>query len=80
VFFDRLFGLLLRLFTFIPILLNISIVYTVVFNTLFTICPFKTKMWSNFYFWTEIVFLIGQVNFFLEWPKEECVSLLAAFC
>jgi hypothetical protein len=40
----------------------------------FTLCPFVTKRGSNFYFWTGIVFLTGQVIFVPEWPKGELVS------
>jgi hypothetical protein len=29
----------------------------------------------EFLFWTGIVFLTGQVNFVLKWPKGEFVSL-----
>jgi hypothetical protein len=29
-----------------------------------------------FNFWTEIVFLTGQVNFVLEWPNGEFVSFI----
>jgi hypothetical protein len=40
-----------------------------------------TKRGSNFYFWTGIVFLTGQVIFVPEWPNGEFVSLkLAAIC
>jgi hypothetical protein len=41
----------------------------------FTLCPFETKRESNFYFWTGIVFLTGQVIFVPEWTKGEFVSL-----
>jgi hypothetical protein len=47
----------------------------------FTLCPFVTKRGSNFYFWTGIVFLTGQVIFVPKWPKWEFVSLkFATFC
>jgi hypothetical protein len=42
--------------------------------TCFTLCPFVTKMGSNFFIWTGIVFLTGQVTFVPEWPNGEFVS------
>jgi hypothetical protein len=45
------------------------------YYSVFTLCPFVTKRRSNFYFWTGIVFLTGQVIFVPEWPKGEFVSL-----
>jgi hypothetical protein len=48
----------------------------VLFNTLFTLCPFETKRESIFNFRTEIVFLTGQVNFVPEWPNGELVSFI----
>jgi predicted membrane channel-forming protein YqfA (hemolysin III family) len=33
------------------------------------------KRGSNFYIWTGIVFLIGQLIFVPKWPKGELVSL-----
>jgi hypothetical protein len=45
--------------------------FVVIFLLLcFTLCPFVTKRGSNFYFWTGIVFLTGQVIFVLvcNWP------------
>jgi uncharacterized membrane protein YgdD (TMEM256/DUF423 family) len=41
----------------------------------FTHCPFVTQRGSNFYFWTGIVFLTGQVIFVPEWSNGEFVSL-----
>jgi len=41
-----LYGLLLRHFTFIPVVLDISTYITVAFHTLFTLCSFETK-WGN---------------------------------
>jgi predicted membrane channel-forming protein YqfA (hemolysin III family) len=41
----------------------------------FTLCPFVTKTESNFFIWTGIVFLTGQVIFVPEWPNGEFVSL-----
>jgi hypothetical protein len=41
----------------------------------FALCPFEKKRGSNFYFWTRIVFLTGQVIFVPEWPKGEFVIL-----
>jgi len=32
-------------------------------NTLFTLCPFETKIESIFIFWTEIVFLNRSSDF-----------------
>jgi hypothetical protein len=32
-------------------------------DTLFTLCPLKTKRWSIFIFWTEIVFLNQSSDF-----------------
>jgi len=49
------------------------------FITLFTICPFVTKMGSNFYFGPGMYFQAGQVIFIPEWPKGEFVSILALF-
>jgi hypothetical protein len=46
-----------------------------VFDSYYTFLPFVTKMGSNFYFWTRIVFLTGQVFFVPEWPNGEFVSL-----
>jgi hypothetical protein len=52
----------------------------VVFNALFAFCHFETKVRVFLFFELVFVLLIGQVNFVLEWPKGEFVSLLAAFC
>jgi hypothetical protein len=41
-----------------------------VFDFYYFILPFVTKMGSNFYFWTRIVFLTSQVIFVPEWPKD----------
>jgi hypothetical protein len=48
----------------------------VVFNTLFTFCPFETKIESIFNFWTGIIFLTGQVNFVPEWLNWEFVRFI----
>jgi hypothetical protein len=37
--------------------------------TLFTLCPFETKMGEYVSFWTGNVFLTGVVIFVPEWPK-----------
>jgi hypothetical protein len=46
-----------------------------ILSTMFTLCPFKTKMGSIFIFWIGNVFLTGQVIFVPEWPNREFVSL-----
>jgi hypothetical protein len=45
------------------------------FYTLFTLCPFETKMGSMLVFRPRLYFLIGQVIFVPEWPNGEFVSL-----
>jgi hypothetical protein len=51
-----LYGLLLRHFAFIPVVLDISTYITVVFHTLFTLCPFETKRESIFNFGPRLYF------------------------
>jgi uncharacterized RDD family membrane protein YckC len=76
LYFDTLVKLLdnITLFTLV-ILRPIGGVIFGVLLLYFTLCPFVTKRWSNFYFWTGIVFLTGQVVFVPEWPKRDFVSL-----
>jgi hypothetical protein len=52
--------------TFIPVLLNIGTVYTVVFNTLFTLYIFETKMGSIFNF--------GPIFIFFHWSSDFCLK------
>jgi len=47
----------------------------VIFITMFYPLSLSDKKGSNFYFWTRIVILTGQVIFVPEWPKGEFVSL-----
>jgi hypothetical protein len=45
-------------------------------NTLFTLCPFETKMGVFFFiFGLGIYFQTGQVFFVPEWPNGEFVSI-----
>jgi hypothetical protein len=48
----------------------------VVFNTLFTLCPFETKRKSIIFFWIGIIFLNQSRDFCSEWPKEGFVSFI----
>jgi len=45
------------------------------FYTIFTLCPFETKIGSIFCFGRECIFKTSQVIFVPEWPKGEFVSL-----
>jgi hypothetical protein len=45
----------------------------------FTLCPFVTKLGSNFYFGPGMYFQTDKVIFVPEWPKGEFVSVLASF-
>jgi hypothetical protein len=47
---------LLRHFTFILVIFGYKYYYSVVFSTMFTLCPFETKMESIFIFLPELYF------------------------
>jgi hypothetical protein len=59
---------------------GVILFHLIVFLLYFTLCPFVTKMGSNFYFGSGMYFQTGQVIFVPEWPKGEFVSILALFC